>query len=228
MVLQGRQGGGRRRWGSANVTTAKNIQANRRVVNDCKGPAGQAASLIIYRTGDATQAVSVTLLAIGLAVRASCGNLQGGLFGGMVVSFADGQDFAQVIMFARTDHFQTDDQGCCCDLSGATGGVLGGNVAVDLTVHDTDPVGDEMIWAGAGNNTIVASVGDNLLNGQSRFDMVDYSGVETGKKSAGLTGDVNSFAFCGKRASVDQVRNVGVIPMAIWHDSFGIPKVREV
>ena len=68
----------------------------------------------------------------------------------MVVNFAAGQSLGEVFLFARSDHAETGNQDYRFTLTGATGGVPGGHVSTDLTIHDTDLVGDGL---------------DNLLQG---------------------------------------------------------------
>ena len=199
-------------------------------MNEYKGAAGQNAELIIYRSGDVSQSGSVTLSISALTAGATGANLQGGLTSGMVVTFAAGQSLGEVFLFARTDHAQTGDQDYRFTLTGSTGGVLGGHVSTDLTIHDTDLVGDamanilqggkgdEVISAGDGNDTIIASAGDDQIDGWLGIDTVDYSAVQQGRNGAGLTADALTSVYSGKGVGTDFVFNVEVIIASAFND----------
>lgn len=75
-----------------------------------------------------------------------------------------------------------------------------------------------MVWAGAGNDTIVASAGDDQIDGESGFDIVDYSAVQMGRHGAGLTADVLNSSFSGKGVGTDQVFNVDAVIASAFND----------
>ena len=216
-------------WSGTTVATSYFIESNHSTVNEYKGAAGQGTSLIIYRMGDVSAAGSVTISISALTGGATGSNLQDGL-DSVVVNFAAGSGLEEITIFAWTDHAQNGDQDYRFTLTGANGGVLGGHVSTDLTVRDTDQVGDglantmaggkgdEVITAGAGNDTIIGSAGDDQIDGGSGIDTLDYSGVQEGNNGVGLTADVGSFAFSGKGVGTDEVFNVDVIIASAFND----------
>ncbi len=215
-------------WNDTMVATAYYMEAASHQLAEFAGAyASSGTVLTVYRLGDAAAAGSVTLALTGVSAGADGANVQGGLFGGQIVSFAAGQTIAQVFVFAQSDGVAGMDETYRFSLTGSTGGALGGNVSADVTLTNSDIVGDdsansltgtkgaEVLLGGLGNDTLDGKAGDDKIDGQGGFDIVDYSAVQLGRNGIGLTADLSAFTASGKGAGHDAVFNVeGVIGSA--------------